>query len=74
MNRCIVTPTYSKHFPYIEQYLKSFDRYLTDKDFPICFIVDRSDFADLKQIADRYSGKLNIQIIAYEDVLQSMGD
>lgn len=73
MNRCIVTPTYSKHFPYIEQYLKSFDRYLTDKGFPICFIVDRSDFADLKQIADRYSGKLNIQIIAYEDVLQSMG-
>lgn len=73
MNRCILTPTYSKHFPYIEQYLKSFDRYLIDKDFPIYLIVDQSDVVGLKQIADRYWGKLNIQIIVYEDVLHSIG-
>ena len=37
MNRCVITPTYKNHFPFIERYLESFEKYLQDKDFPIFF-------------------------------------
>ena len=41
--RCVITPTYTGHFEYIKKYLKSFDRYLQDRDFPIYFVITREE-------------------------------
>ena len=69
----IVTPTYSGHFGYIKEYLKSFERYLLDKDFPIYFIVDKSEKKSLEKITTVYKRKLNIRICTTEDVFSLFG-
>lgn len=71
MNRCIITPTYSKHFPFIVNYLKSFDKYLQDRNFPIFFVVNAAEYEDLADIIKEYGSDLNITIIEYETVLKA---
>lgn len=69
MSRCIITPTYSLHFPYIKKYLESFCFYLIDKEFPIYFIVNQKEQAELELIVKPYRDELNISIIPFETIL-----
>lgn len=73
MHRCVITPTFSGHFSYIKDYLRSFERYLTDRDFPIVFIIDKAEADELRTITNEYMSSLNISIICFEDVLESFG-
>ena len=68
MKRCILTPTYKGHFDFIKKYLFSINKFLIDKDFPICFIVDKIDQAELNEIICPYSDKLNINIVSTEEI------
>lgn len=69
MKTCIITPTFEPHFKYIKKYLKSFDIYVEDKDFPIYFIINRSEEKKFKKIIAPYT-HLNINIIFFDDLLE----
>ena len=43
MKNCIITPTFREHFKYIKKYLESFEKYVEDKDIPLCFIISRDE-------------------------------
>ena len=73
MNRCVITPTYKNHFPFIERYLASFDLYLLDRDFPIYFVVNRSDETGLEALLAPYRASLNITVLLFEDILARQG-
>lgn len=73
MNRCVITPTYKNHFPFIERYLESFEKYLQDKDFPIFFVVNRDEKAEFDSVVEPYQKSLNLSILVFEDVLAHQG-
>ena len=73
MQRAIITPTFRGHFKFIKNYLKSFDKYLIDRDFPICFIISKQEEQEFQQIILPYKEKLNLQIYFLEDILNKFG-
>lgn len=73
MKRGIITPTYVGHFKYIEKYPKSFDMYLIDRKFPICFVIEQSEDAAFRKIIKPYKDKLNINIFYLEDIFAKYG-
>lgn len=69
----IITPTYIKHFKYIEPYLRSFQKYVIDsKEIKIYFIISRAESASFKKIIAPYKD-LNIIILFFEEVLSCFG-
>lgn len=70
MKRAIITPTFKGHFTYIKEYLKSFDKYLINKDFPICFVIEKSENSDFQKIIKKYKKNLNIKIFYLEDIFK----
>lgn len=70
MKRAIITPTFKGHFEYIKKYLKSFDKYLLDKNFPLCFIIAQSEKKDFETIIAPYKKSLNIIVYFLEDILK----
>ena len=70
MKRCIITPTYGPHFKYIKKYLKSFDMYVEDKDFPIYFIINLAEKEEFEKIISDYPS-LNINILYFDDLLKA---
>lgn len=62
MRRAIITPTFKKHFCFIKKYLNSFDKYLLDRDFPICFIIAKSENKDFEKLISKYKKSLNIKV------------
>lgn len=69
----IVTPTYIKHFQYIEPYLRSFQKYVIDsKEIKIYFIISRPECASFQKIIAPYKD-LNIIILFFEEVLRRFG-
>lgn len=71
MKRCIITPTYKNHFVYVKVYLESMKKYLKDKDFPIYFIIQKSERHEFKRIVNKYQNILNIKIICLEEVFEA---
>ena len=61
MKRAIITPTFSGHFKFIQKYLESFDKYLIDKDFPLCFIINKNEEKEFILLTKKYKN-LNIKI------------
>lgn len=70
MRRAIITPTFKKHFCFIKKYLNSFDKYLLDRDFPICFIIAKSENKDFEKLISKYKKSLNIKVFFLEDILK----
>lgn len=70
MKRAIITPTYKGHFCFIKNYLKSFDKYLQDRNFPIYFIISKSEQNEFNLIIAPYIKNLNINICFLEDILK----
>lgn len=70
MKRAIITPTFKGHFEYIKKYLKSFEKYLLDKNFPLCFIIAQSEKKDFEILIAPYKKSLNIVVYFLEDVLK----
>lgn len=70
MKRAIITPTFKGHFEYIKKYLKSFEKYLLDKNFPLCFIIAQSEKKDFETLIAPYKKSLNIVVYFLEDVLK----
>ena len=68
LTRAIITPTYSGHFKYLKKYLKSFDKYLQDRDFPLYFIVNQSEADGINRLLHPYTHKLNIHLVYTEDI------
>lgn len=73
ISRAVITPTYSGHFKFIKNYLNSFNEFLEDRDFPICFIIEKSEADEFEKIISRYKDKLNIRVCFLEDVFQKYG-
>ena len=70
---CILTPTFRGHFQYLDNYLKSYDFYVEDKeDCTIFFIINKSENKELKQILKKYQ-HLDIQVLFFEDILEHFG-
>lgn len=69
MKRAIITPTYSGHFCFIKKYLESFNKYLEDRDFPICFIISKKELKEFNKIIKPFK-TLNINIFFLEDILK----
>ena len=59
---CIITPTFSGHFKYINNYLKSFCKYVIDaKRVPIYFILsDFSERTGFEKIVKPYQDKADL--------------
>ena len=70
MKRAIITPTFKGHFEYIKKYLKSFEKYLLDKNFPLCFIIAQSEKKDFETLIAPYKKSLNIVVYFLEDILK----
>lgn len=65
----IITPTFEGHFPFIRNYLKSFDTYVIDKkDIPLFFIINKEEEESFKKIIEPYR-TLNIKIVIFDEVL-----
>lgn len=69
MYRTVITPTYKDHFCFVEKYLKSFDKYLLDREFPIYFIIARDENTDFQKIVSKYKN-LNLNVLFFEDILE----
>ncbi len=69
-NRAIITPTYIGHFVFIKKYLKSFDKYLINKDFPIYFIIEKKEQKKFDKIVKPYKHRLNINVCYLEDIFE----
>ncbi len=69
MKRAIITPTFSGHFNFIQKYLESFDKYLIDKDFPLCFIINKNEEKEFILLTKQYKN-LNIKIYFLDDILK----
>lgn len=67
--KCILTPTFSGHFPFIKKYLKSFDKYVEDKDnCVIYFVISKNEAYDLEKILKKFR-RVNAKMLFLEDVL-----
>lgn len=67
--KCILTPTFSGHFSFIEKYLKSFDKYVEDKEKCIIyFVISKNEAAELEKILRRFK-RVNATSLFLEDVL-----
>lgn len=74
MKRCIITPTFSEHFQYNRDFLKTFDENVEDKqDIDINFIVGKNEQEYFSDYIKDFSQKLNINVFAFEDILQNYG-
>lgn len=73
MNYCILTPTYSGHFKYIEKYLQSFCKYVSDHDkIPIYFILtDLSEKNQFEKIIKPYQNILSLHVLYFSDILKA---
>lgn len=70
MKNCILTPTFSGHFQFIKKYLKSFNRFVSDKENCIIyFIINKSENNELSKIISDFSN-LDIKILFFEDILK----
>lgn len=70
----IITPTYSGHFQYIKKYLKSFDKYVMDKqNIEIVFTISKSERQEFEMLVSRYISKLDLKILNFEDILHNFG-
>ena len=73
MKNCIITPTFSGHFPFIPDYLKSFSKLAMDKNnFEICFTISKSEAKDFDKIVAPFKD-LNIHVLFFEDILEKFG-
>ncbi len=69
MKNCIITPTFSGHFKYITDYLKSFQLNASPRDnFEICFTISRGESACFQKIISKFPD-LNIRVLFFEDIL-----
>lgn len=72
VDRCVVTPTFAGHFPYIPKYLKSFKHYVEDTAFPLYFIVNRDEKKAFDAVIGSTDG-LNVTTLIFEDILDHFG-
>ena len=72
---CIITPTFSGHFKYINNYLKSFCKYVIDaKRVPIYFILsDFSERTGFEKIVKPYQDKADLHILYFSELLKHYG-
>lgn len=75
MKNCILTPTYKGHFKFIVNYLKSFDKYVSDgKDMPICFILSTErETSEFDKIIAPYKGRLDIKVYVFDEIVKNFG-
>lgn len=67
----IITPTYEGHFCYIDKYLKSFSKYVEDKEeIGIYFTINKNEEIAFSKIIVPYKKELNIHVVIFEDVLK----
>lgn len=74
IENCIITPTFSGHFPCIEIYLRSFDEYVTDKqDIPIFFTIEAADKDEFDRIIAPYRNRMDLRVLYIDDLLIEQG-
>ena len=74
IENCIITPTFSGHFPCIDIYLRSFDEYVTDKkDIPIFFTIEAADKDEFERIIAPYRNRMDLRVLYIDDLLIEQG-
>lgn len=70
----IITPTYINHFPFVKKYLKSFIKYVVDKDkITLYFIISKNEKNDFETVIEPYKNKCNIKVLFCEDLFKQYG-
>lgn len=70
MKYAIITPTFKGHFNFIKIYLKSFNKYVIDKDNVVLyFTINKNEVEDFKKIISSYTN-CNIEILIFDDILK----
>ena len=71
INNCIITPTFLGHFPCIELYLKSFNKYVVDKNkVPIFFTIEAVNKEEFFSLIKPYQKDMDIRVIIFDDILK----
>lgn len=71
MEYAIITPTYEPHFQYIDKYLKSFDKFVLDKDkIKIYFVISSNEKENFEKIISKYRKKCLIEVLFYDEILK----
>jgi hypothetical protein len=70
IKKAIITPTFSGHFGFVREYLKSFDAYLLDRGMPIYFIIDRVEADEFAGITAPFEDRLSLHTVFLEDVFK----
>ena len=74
MKYAIITPTYINHFKFIKPYLKSYIKYVKDKDnIHLYFIISKAEKDKFNKITDRYKDQCNITVLYFEELLGYFG-
>ena len=70
-NYAIITPTFTPHFKYIKEYLKSYNRYVKDKkQIKLVFIISASEEQKFSEIISPYKEACVIDVLLFEDLLK----
>lgn len=74
MKYAIITPTYKPHFQYIDKYLRSYEKYVVDKDkIDLVFTISHSEVKDFYKVAKKHQKSTKFKLLFIEDVLADFG-
>ena len=68
--RCIITPTFKGHFEFIKLYLRSFEKFLKDREFPLYFIISKKEETQFNKLIKPFLKKLNLNVIFIDDIFK----
>lgn len=69
MKYAIITPTYVKHFKYIQKYLESYKKFVIDKqNIEIYFTISKEENKKFQKIIKNYINDININVLFIEDL------
>ena len=74
MKYAVITPTFKPHFKFVEKYLESYKKFVTDKeDVTLIFTISKNEAKDFKKITDQYCENVKFETLYFEDILKHFG-
>lgn len=71
MKKAIITPTFKPHFKFVDKYLESAKKYVSDPENVTFYLtVSESDVAELSSLVSKYSQNLNVEILCFDKIIK----